>query len=248
MPLSHHSDTYVLLGRPSTRPAGCRRSPAGCSNPFQTLVPRFQRRSCTPCPCNPRSIRCRGDISKCIDTRAGTWVGRIDLRPKGDTNLNRSYCPRLCTGPMDTAGSNGFPTFMVCASATSSSRTASYTTSWTYMRFMLKHVCPALLAAPSRMRLRSRACQRSLHRRVHLVCEGGRWTYCAICLGFTSSRTIAGSFPPSSRVISLSSSAASRMTAFPAPVEPVMDMRRMRGCRTIHSPLARNSEYQADRA
>ena len=53
----------------------------------------------------------------------------------------------------------------------------------------------------------------------------------------TSGKTIAGSFPPSSRVTFLTYGAASRRMARPAAVDPVNEMRQMRGCSTIHWPL-----------
>lgn len=62
-------------------------------------------------------------------------------------------------------------------------------------------------------------------------------THFAISLGSTSSSTMQGSFPPSSSVTLLRLSAALRITALPAVVDPVIEICEIRGCLTIHSPL-----------
>lgn len=91
------------------------------------------------------------------------------------------------------------------------SRTASYTSSWMYRR----------LAALQNWALFWNAAQNS-------------WG--ATFSGSTSGSTIAGSFPPSSRVSRLRVPAAERMTCLPVSVDPVNAIFRRCGCSLIHLP------------
>ncbi len=76
---------------------------------------------------------------------------------------------------------------------------------------MAEHTCPLLLNAPAKMAEATMA-------------------------GSASSRTMAGSLPPSSRVTRLRSGAADMATFLPVSTEPVKLILRGTGCDVIHAP------------
>jgi len=120
-------------------------------------------------------------------------------------------------GPIVVAGSIPSPMTSAPAWRTSSPQNSSYIRLGTKMRLAARHTWPAFIVA-------------------------ARYTRPTASATSTSSRTMAGSLPPSSRVIRLMVAAAETITFDPVAIEPVKAMLSTPGWEVSASPRSLSSQ------